>query len=209
MQKVYNKLEFNQHLNNKKALFINMRNYYSYCCDDEDVFDTLPLTFHIKTGVDDFEYQRFVQYFENESIKCKVNKHRKNIWIIKPGENSNRGNGIKVEQDMTKIRSLVHSYCHGSRTMILQKYIDNPLLYHKRKFDIRCFSLVTCQHGQMKAYFYRDGYIRTASREFNLSNLYNKYIHLVNDAVQKYSEDYGKYESGNKLSYSEFQRYLS
>lgn len=33
-------------------------------------------------------------------------------------------------------------------------------------------------------------------------------IHLTNDAVQKKSEDYGKYEPGNKLSFSDFQRYL-
>ncbi len=31
-QRIYNRLEFNQHLNNKKALFMNMRNYYNYCC---------------------------------------------------------------------------------------------------------------------------------------------------------------------------------
>jgi len=60
MQKIYNKLEFNQHLNNKKALFINMRNYYTYCCGGkENVFDTLPLTFHIKSCQDDSEFSRF------------------------------------------------------------------------------------------------------------------------------------------------------
>jgi len=31
---------------------------------------------------------------------------------------------------------------------------------------------------------------------------------LTNDAVQKKSDDYGKFESGNKLSYNEFQKYL-
>ena len=39
-------------------------------------------------------------------------------------------------------------------------------------------------------------------------NFSNKYIHLTNDAIQKNSDDYGKFESGNKLSYAEFQRYL-
>ena len=29
-------------------------------------------------------------------------------------------------------------------------------------------------------------------------------VHLTNDAVQKKSEDYGKFEPGNKLSYAEF-----
>ena len=62
MQKIYNRLEFNQHLNNKKALFINMRNYYTYCCEKEDVFDTLPLTFHIKTGTSDPQYFKYQQY---------------------------------------------------------------------------------------------------------------------------------------------------
>jgi tubulin--tyrosine ligase len=33
-------------------------------------------------------------------------------------------------------------------------------------------------------------------------------IHLTNDAVQKKSEEYGKFENGNKISYSEFDRFL-
>ena len=112
MQKIYNRLEFNQHLNNKKALFINMRNYYTYCCENEDVFNTLPLTFHIKTGQDDPEYLKFTRYYQSEQQKCKTSKHRKNIWIIKPGENSNRGSGIKVEQDIGRIRGLLLSLIH-------------------------------------------------------------------------------------------------
>lgn len=31
---------------------------------------------------------------------------------------------------------------------------------------------------------------------------------MTNDAIQKNSENYGKYEEGNKLTYSNFQRYL-
>lgn len=41
-----------------------------------------------------------------------------------------------------------------------------------------------------------------------MKNLANRYIHLTNDAVQKFHEDYGKFEPGNKLSYADFQRYL-
>ena len=68
---------------------------------------------------------------------------------------------------------------------------------------------MTCVNGVIKGYFYRDGYIRTASKEYQVGNLQNKFIHLVNDAVQKYSEDYGKYEPGNKLSYEQFQKFLT
>ena len=152
----------------------------------------------------DAEFARFEDYYRREEIQCKMQKHRRNIWIIKPGENSNRGNGIKVESELSKIKSLTHTYTASDRTMILQKYIDNPLLYQRRKFDVRCFSLVTCINGVIKGYFYRDGYMRTASREYSLHNLQNRFAHLVNDAVQKYSEDYGKFEPGNKLSYCQF-----
>lgn len=33
-------------------------------------------------------------------------------------------------------------------------------------------------------------------------------VHLTNDAVQKNLPEYGKYEKGNKISYTEFERYL-
>ena len=69
--------------------------------------------------------------------------------------------------------------------------------------------MATSVKGNIKAYFYKEGYLRTSSKEFSLNNLSNRMIHLTNDAVQKYSEDYGKYENGNKLSYDDFQRFLN
>ncbi|MFN9905995.1 MAG: hypothetical protein ACK56F_07705 [bacterium] len=44
-----------------------------------------------------------------------------------------------------------------------QLYIDRPLLYFKRKFDIRCFMLQTSQNGVHKAYWFEEGYFRTSS----------------------------------------------
>jgi len=86
----------------------------------------------------------------------------------------------------------------------VQKYIHNPLLIHKRKFDIRTYAMVTSVNGNYKAYCYEEGYLRTSCREFNVSNLANKFIHLTNDAIQKHADDYGKFEPGNKMSYLDF-----
>lgn len=55
--KLYNKIEDNFHVNNKKALYLNMKNYYEAM--DEDVFANLPLTFHVKSGLDDAEFTKF------------------------------------------------------------------------------------------------------------------------------------------------------
>jgi hypothetical protein len=82
-----------------------------------------------------------------------------NIWIIKPGECSNRGNGISICHDLEDIRLRLKSKERNSdgslRTFILQQYIDDPLLYKGRKFDLRHYLLLTCHNGIFKAYWFQ------------------------------------------------------
>lgn len=86
----------------------------------------------------------------------------------------------------------------------------NPLLINKRKFDIRVFALYTAhtESQALRGYIYEEGYLRTCCKEYDLSQFENRFIHLTNDAIQKYSADYGKYESSNKLSYQDFNKIL-
>mmetsp|Transcript_12435 Transcript_12435/g.9035 ORF Transcript_12435/g.9035 Transcript_12435/m.9035 type:complete len:139 (+) Transcript_12435:611-1027(+) len=134
----------------------------------------------------------------------------KSVWIVKPGENTNRGCGINVCKDLQSIREIVqNTVINGAkRSYIVQKYIEKPLLYRGRKFDIRCYTLLTSVNGNLQGYWYNEGYFRTSSKEFSLKNVTSRLIHLTNDAVQKKSDDYGKFENGNKLNYAEFQKYL-
>jgi len=58
---IYNRLEDNYHLANKKALFMNIDNYYRVI--GHDPFNVaIPLTFHIKSQ-NDPEYSRFERIF--------------------------------------------------------------------------------------------------------------------------------------------------
>ena len=212
--KTHNKLESNHHLSNKKALFTNMKQYYE--CLDLDPFTSVPLTFHIKEGEGDPEFARFEEVFQCIAAEIAQEedtpRRQRNVWILKPGENTNRGTGITVcnsiDQIKAEVRATLPQPTGVKRTFILQRYLDRPFLIHRRKFDIRLYALMTCAGGVLQAYYYNEGYLRTSSKEFNLNNVANKLIHLTNDAVQKYSEDYGKFEMANKLSYSDFQRYL-
>lgn len=113
-------------------------------------------------------------------------------------------------KELDQIKNLVsNTNVNGNkRSYIIQKYIEKPLLYKNRKFDIRCFTMMCTINGNMQGYWYQEGYFRTSCREFTIKNVSNRYVHLTNDAVQKKLDDYGKFESGNKLSYSEFQKYL-
>jgi len=112
-----------------------------------------------------------------------------------------------------------------SSAFVIQKYIEKPLLINKRKFDIRVWSLITNQKvnnvprslAQMKGqsimtsqYVSQIGYIRTACEEYSLeaSDINKQYIHLTNNAIQKFADNYGKFEDGNQMSYAQFEQYV-
>jgi Tubulin-tyrosine ligase family. len=42
----------------------------------------------------------------------------------------------------------------------------------------------------------------------NQETIDNKFIHLTNNAVQKHCDDYGQFEKGNQLSFSDFEKYI-
>lgn len=94
---MYNKLEDNFNLANKKALFINIHTYYTRLGLDPFIV-AIPLTFHIKSP-DDLEYQKFDEFYHKQLKQSKPN-----VWIIKPGENSNRGCGIEVADKLKEIK---------------------------------------------------------------------------------------------------------
>jgi len=75
---------------------------------------------------------------------------------VKPGEFSNRGKGIIVCRTLEEIEAkLTHGETRKNgeiRTFIVQEYIDRPLLFKKRKFDFRCFMLITSYNGILKGY---------------------------------------------------------
>ena len=200
--KTCNKLQYHHHLSNKKALFVNMRMYYDL--QGLNPYHFLPITFHIKSTENDEDFNQFLSTF-HEFAK---NSETRNIWILKPGENTNRGSGITLCDSISQIKQEISSFDGEIHTFILQKYIENPFLINKRKFDIRLYALITSVNGVIQGYFYSEGYLRTSSKEFSLKDIENRLVHLTNDAVQKYAEDYGKFEQGNKLSYADFQRYL-
>jgi hypothetical protein len=150
----------------------------------------------------------------------------KNIWLLK-ATGFNRGRGVSIFDSIDKLKNLIHFYSDNaetnnniirneedqiqslimsvkSRTFVIQKYIERPLLIHNRKFDIRVWVLVT---HEMKVYFFKEGYIRTSCAEYSIdSEAIDKVnIHLTNNAVQKYYQQYGEFEDGNQLSFNEFQ----
>ena len=57
-----NHFAFNYFIGNKKAMFYCLRKYYEIT--QQNVFEFLPLTFHISRGTEDPEYRKFLRYYE-------------------------------------------------------------------------------------------------------------------------------------------------
>lgn len=73
------------------------------------MFDVLPLTFHITKGVEDLKFTDFLETYKKFQEDKKTDKDLKNIWIMKPGENTNRGNGISVCFSLDEIQMRLKS----------------------------------------------------------------------------------------------------
>lgn len=106
----------------------------------------------------------------------------RNIWIIKPGQNS-RGSGVRCVSTMQEI--IESGLAMQSR--IVQKYIERPLLLPTSsgfcKFDIRQWVLVT-SFDPLTIYYYNSNYLRLCQQAFTLNSL-DPYIHLANYSIQK------------------------
>ncbi|CAD8070956.1 unnamed protein product [Paramecium sonneborni] len=156
------------------------------------------------------------QYIQPKMHRSFLDEENNYIWILKPNE-FNRGRGISFFRTIEELKILLKKFTQGtseyqfsqgqikSSSFVIQKYIQRPFLLDGRKFDIRLWVLVT---HKFDIYIFNQGYARLSSEMFDLTQL-DAFIHLTNNAVQKHSKNYGFFEQGNQISYSELDYYTN
>ena len=122
----------------------------------------------------------------NNSNNENVNNSNNNI-------NTNNNN-LKEEKERL----------YNCNKIIIQKYIENPLLYYGRKCDMRIWVLI---NHQMKVYFFKEGHLKTCSVQYDI-NSNNAYTHITNYSFQKYNSNFQKFEKGNEVPFYEFQKFI-
>jgi len=74
---------------------------------------------------------------------------------------------------------------------IAQKYIENPFIVLKRKFDIRQWVLVT-DFNPLTIWMYEECYVRFSAIDYDPKQVQNKFIHLTNNSIGAYYKDFDK-----------------
>jgi hypothetical protein len=208
-RQVYNHLRATEPLCEKDSLFETMRAYYTAV--KEDPFQRLPPTYLVepKMGGNPNTWPGWSE-FADHFARCDADPSLKNLWLVKP-TSANRGIGIEVFSTISQIKDFLDSKARGAAMgikpiWVLQKYIENPLLYNGRKFDLRVW-VVALDNGDV--YMYAPGYVRTSSEGFDLSSD-NRYAHLTNYCQQVLNKDsFGKFEEGNTLKFSDLEDYMT
>ncbi|CAI2376878.1 unnamed protein product [Moneuplotes crassus] len=214
---VFNHLEKIKGISTKTGLVGSLKRYYERCPEAAkmkyNVFDSTPTTFIISPNLDGDDFKMFNHLLKSSKPKTSnsptyrddaiLPKHcESGTWLVKPSC-MNRGRGIEIFHSKEEILNFISSKPVFSR-WVVQKYIERPLLYKGRKFDLRVWA---CVNHLDEVFFYEKGYVRLSSEEYDLDNQ-NNYVHLTNNCLQQHGEKYGVHEEGNTIGYEALQEYL-
>ncbi|XP_069035364.1 probable tubulin polyglutamylase TTLL2 [Lepisosteus oculatus] len=145
------------------------------------------------------DYTKFLGEYTKEKA---ANGGKPGYWICKPVDLS-RGRGIFIFDDIKKL-----TY---DSSVIVQRYISNPLLISGYKFDLRIYVCVRSFHP-LTIYIYQEGLVRFATEKYQLTCLDNLYSHLTNTSINKfgpsYTTDKERVGPGCKWTMSKFRCFL-
>ena len=102
MKKLYGRLEDNFHLANKKGLLMNLKEYYrlkNKCVFESKVF---PQTFLIRSN-------DYYGHDDMKELRIYAAANPTAYWIVKPGEDSNRGCGITLFDNEKELMKFVRT----------------------------------------------------------------------------------------------------
>ena len=133
-------------------------------------------------------------------INGKINiniKLTKGIWFLKEN-NKNFGTGVNIFNNLEDIKKNIEK----DKKYILQKHINKPLLYKKKKFHVRIYLLIyfDINTNTYDFYIYKGGIIVISKYNWRKNDV-NKNIQITQHRKQndKYDFDFQKNEFYKKL----------
>ena len=140
----------------------------------------------------------------NKDKKLKKKKKNESNKEINNNKTSNKEN-IKNQSPNKDNNNEPEEKTYLCKKILIQKYIENPLLYKGRKCDMRIWVLLT---HKMKVYVFKEGHLKTCSVNYDV-NSKDAFTHITNYSFQKYNNNFQKFEKGNEVPFYEFQKFIN
>ena len=139
----------------------------------------------------DFLPESYILPNEFTFLKDKMDKNPNQFWIVKPVASS-QGRGIFLTKNITDIPT--------NHQAIASRYITNPFLINKKKFDLRIYAFVT-SIIPLRIYRFKEGLTRFSANKYSL-DINDRCAHLTNYAVNKNNKNYIQNESPFEVDYN-------
>lgn len=104
-------------------------------------------------------------------VRVPAEHSKMNMWLLKPS-NGSGGDGIVITSEISELANALDTARASVHSFICQKYLEAPLLYHGRKFDLRVWAVLADDPKSplgLRVYAFREGYARTSSEAYHLS----------------------------------------
>ena len=111
----------------------------------------------------------------------------RNLWLLKPAKGCG-GVGIVILRELAAIEAHMRDLKQQAvQKWVAQKYLEAPLLYRGRKFDVRLWVTVRTEDSPLglAVWAYREGYLRTSSEPYSTDDASDLAVHLTNQCVQE------------------------
>ena len=135
-------------------------------------------------------------------------KEMKAIQMSRKIQINDDGNNIFRINNNHYLNSTIKEYNSSVKCeyIMIQKYLEKPLLYQGRKFDIRIW-VMFMTNRENEVYIFKEGHLKATSLKYNPDSN-DIYVHLTNYSVQKHNINFSKIEIGNEIPFYEFQKEL-
>ena len=145
-----------------------------------------------------FGEKKLINVKKKLNIKIKINNSNNKNYSQSP-KNLLREKILNTYKQYKLFSHDPQTYQNSS--VIIQKYIEKPLCYKGRKCDMRLWVLLT---WDFNVYLFKEGHFKASSIPYDVNSL-DSYVHLTNYSVQKYNQNFAKFETGNEISFKDFE----
>mmetsp|Transcript_81890 Transcript_81890/g.95647 ORF Transcript_81890/g.95647 Transcript_81890/m.95647 type:complete len:576 (-) Transcript_81890:143-1870(-) len=157
------------------------------------------------------ECKEWFDYINSDAYRIEKEK-KKIVYIRKIGIGMHQGEGVQPV-DAEEEKKLRDTYENGKlcgkvwKSVLVQHYIENPLLIMGHKFDFRIYMLIASTNPIIV--YYHDGFLRLSLSIYD-KNSTDKNVHLTNTHLSKsliknVSEGDGTYLGMNETELKDYQ----